>query len=349
MNSSLNKISSTETSSTSSQAIAASGITNTTQVMYSVLCTLAIPGNMVTILVFIRERRLLEKSYNILILTLAIADVMTAILLITNPSFVVGDAFPYPTNPVLGEIFCRVIWSRVFLFQLVFFSIYISLVLTVERWVAIVKPVKYNIFFKGKRLILCIFVCWIWSLFLTGASLADTVYKPNLSSRNICEFEIILQGTSFRMALSTLQFFMKMAFPCLSIIGLYVHMIVSTNNSPIASVESKAKLRGKVTRMIGAMSCIFIICITPNQIVLVLAYAGKAILDTKLHHFTAFFNFIPTCANPFIYGLSNETYRRRYKKILFSLCPKVLRGGADAANLDIVLRERRIQPSTIEQ
>ena len=85
MNSSLNKISTTETSSTSSQAIAASGITNTTQVMYSVLCTLAIPGNMVTILVFIRERRLLEKSYNILILTLAIADVMTAILLITNP------------------------------------------------------------------------------------------------------------------------------------------------------------------------------------------------------------------------------------------------------------------------
>lgn len=325
MNFSLNKISTTETSSTSSQAIAASGTTNTTQVMYSVLCILAIPGNMVTILVFFRERRLLEKSYNILILTLAIADVMTAILLITNPSFVVGDAFPYPTNPVLGEIFCRVIWSRVFLFQLVFFSIYITLVLTVERWVAIVKPVKYNILFKGNRLILCIFVCWIWSLFLTGAGLADTVYKPNLSSRNICEFEIILQGTSFRMALSTFQFFMKMAFPCLSIIGLYVHMIVS------------------------AMSCIFIICITPNQVVLVLAHAGKAILDTKLHHFTAFFNFIITCANPFIYGLSNETYRRRYKKILFSLCPKVLRGGADAANLDIVLRERRVQPCTIEQ
>lgn len=144
---------------------------------------------------------------------------------------------------------------------------------------AIVKPVKYNIFFKGNRLILCIFVCWIWSLFLTGAGLADTVYKPNLSSRNICEFEIILQGTAFRMALSAFQFFMKMAFPCLRIIGLYVHMIVSTNNSPIASAESKAKLRGKVTRMIGAMSCIFIICITPNQIVLVLAYAGKGIIS----------------------------------------------------------------------
>ena len=71
-------------------------------------------------------------------------------------------------------------------------------------------------------------------------------------------------------------------------------------------------------------------------------------LDTKLNHFRAFFNFIPTCANPFIYGLSNETYRRRYKKVLFSLCPKVLQGGADAAKLDISLRERRVQPSTIE-
>ena len=109
------------------------GLTTFTQVSYSVLASIALVGNTLVILVFIQDRKLLRKSYNILILSLAVADVLTAISLITNPAFVLGDAFPYPTNPILGDIFCRVIWSRTFLFQLVVFSGYICLALVTER------------------------------------------------------------------------------------------------------------------------------------------------------------------------------------------------------------------------
>ena len=70
------------------------------------------------ILFFIQDRKLVRKSYNILILSLAVADILTAINLITNPAFVLGDAFPYPSNPILSDNFCRVIWSRMLLFQL---------------------------------------------------------------------------------------------------------------------------------------------------------------------------------------------------------------------------------------
>ena len=81
------------------------GITPFTHITYSVIATIAFLGNMLVISIFWRDRRLLKKSYNMLILSLAIADVLTAITLITNPALVLGDAFPYPTNHILSDIF----------------------------------------------------------------------------------------------------------------------------------------------------------------------------------------------------------------------------------------------------
>ena len=100
--------------------------------MYSVLATIAFIGNMLVILVLARDKRLLKKSYNMLILSLAVADILAAVNLITSQVFVLGHSFPYPTNHALGEAFCRVIRSRTFLFQLVVFSVYICLALVTE-------------------------------------------------------------------------------------------------------------------------------------------------------------------------------------------------------------------------
>ncbi|CAH3192157.1 unnamed protein product [Porites evermanni] len=281
---------------------------------------------MMTILLFFHDKKLLKKSYNAFILCLAIADILTSILVITSPGFGLGDLIARPTNPVLGEIYCRAIWSRVFVFQHVFFSVYITLLLTIERWVAVVKPAKYNVGFKGKRVIGYIFFCWICS-----------------SSNEICKFKFISSGSIFRTSLSVFIIIMKMFFPCLSMIGLYVHMIVKTNNSPVASAESKAKLRGKMTRMIGIMTCILLICYSPNQIFLIFAIAGKAKIDSTLHHFTAILAFTTIFTNPLIYGLSNANYRKRYKKALFSMCPKRLGEGAHVA-----LTGRRVSPPPSE-
>ena len=297
------------------------------QIVICIISIFAFLGNTLTILVFVRDKKLLKKSYNAFILCLAIADVLTVILLITSPRFALGDLIPRPTDPVLGEIYCRTIWSRVFLFQLVFFSIYITLLLTVERWVAIVKPTRYNLIFKGKRLMGYVFFCWLWSFGLTGTSLFDVGFEPSSSPNDIGKFNFISSGSIFRTSLSVFIIIMKLFFPCLSMIGLYVHMIVKTNNSPVASAESKAKLRGKMTRMIGIMTCILLICYSPNQIFFIFATAGKAKIDSTLHHFTAILNFITICVNPFIYGLSNPNYGRRYKRVFISFFPQPRRIG----------------------
>ena len=105
-----------------------------TQTTCFVIATMAFLGNLLVILlILVKKGKFLKKSYNILILSLAMSDILTALMLVTNPALVLGDAFPYPNNHVLGDVFCRIIWSRTFLFQLLVFSAYICVALATER------------------------------------------------------------------------------------------------------------------------------------------------------------------------------------------------------------------------
>ena len=298
------------------------GITTFTRTTYSILATVAIIGNILVILVFVWDKKLLKKSYNMLILSLAISDVLTAFLLITNPAFVLGDAFPYPTNHVLGDIFCRVIWSRTFLFQLVVFSAYICVALAMERWYAIIKPYKYSETFNKKRTLIYIFLVWLWSVILCGTSLFEVAYVSSNSPNRRCKWQPYSSKQPVRGIVGIIQVFLRIVLPSLTMLFLFVHMVYMSSKLTIASVESRAKLRGKMTRMVGAACIMLIVCFAPNQINYAMAMAGKTRLDTNLHHVLSLLAFVNSCLNPLIYGLSNKNYRHGYLKILFLVCPK---------------------------
>lgn len=332
MNSSSN---STASSSLPKGTSAMPGITPFTQITYSVIATVAFLGNTLVICVFGRERTLLKKSYNILILTLAIADVLTATLLVTNPAFVLGDSFPYPTNHVMGEIFCRFFWDRVFLFQLVIFSAYICLALSTERWYAVVKPFNYSNTFNTKRTVIYILAAWVWSLILCGSTFFEVGYVPSNPPSRRCKWLFLWGKQPTRAIVGIIQVSFKMIFPCLTMLALYGHMVYKTTLFAASSAESRAKMRGKITRMVGLACLMLTVCLAPSQTNYALAMAGKAKLDNKLHHRLSLLVFINSCANPFIYVLSNRNYRLVIWK-LFSAC-----SGRDRRN---ILNRGRIHP-----
>ncbi|XP_022783056.1 melatonin receptor type 1A-like [Stylophora pistillata] len=315
---------STSNSSTASSSQPFPGITNFTRITYSILSIVAMIGNTLVIFVFVENKELLRKSYNILILSLAISDVMTALLLISNPAFVLGNAFPYPTNHVIGDIFCRFIWSRVILFQLVVFSAYICMALATERWYAVVRPLRYNQAFSKKRTLVYIFLVWLWSLLLLSTTPFEIAYVPSNPPNRRCKWKFLWSQNTARVVVGIIQILFKMVLPSMSMSCLFIHMVYKASRSKVASAESKAKLRGKITRMVGAACFMLIICFAPSQTNYALAIIGKVRMDTKLHHILSLLVFVSSCVNPFIYGISNKNYRRGYLKILFSVCPKAI-------------------------
>ena len=296
------------------------GITIYTQVAYSLVASVAFIGNMLVISFFWQDPKLLKKSYNILILSLATADVLTAICLVTNPAFVLGDAFPYAENHLLAKISCLVIWSRVFLFQLAIFSVYICLALATERWYAVVKPTKYQSTFNKKNTLLYIASSWVWSLILLTSSFFQVGYVASNPPNRRCMWRVDWAEPSTKKSLAVIQALFRMAFPCFTMLALYAHMLYKTRKPSVASVESRAKMRGKITRMIAATCLMLIIFLAPSQINHALAMTGNSRLDTKFHHVVSLLVFMSSCVNPFIYGLSNKSYQHGFRRFLFPFC-----------------------------
>lgn len=332
-----------------SSSTAPPGITAFTQITYSIIATVAFFGNILVISIFLRDKKLLKKSYNMLILSLAIADVLTAILLITNPAFVLGDAFPYPSNHILGNIFCRVIWSRVFLFQLVIFSAYICLALTIERWYAVIKPFRYGGIFNKKRTLAYIFSAWIWSLILCGSTFFEVLYVPSNALNRRCKWQFFWGKQPLRAIVGIIQVLLKMALPSFSMLALYAHMLYKTSKSTSVSAESKAKMRGKMTRMVGAACLVQILCLAPSQTNYALAMAGKVRMDTKLHHALSLLVFISSCVNPFIYGLSNRNYRVGFQRLLCQKCNRVIQSTRKLMNRKIHSEVDKLEESYLEE
>ena len=316
----------------------ARGISSIQQATYCGISTVAFLGNTLVVLVFVWDKKLLKKSYNILILALAIAGVLTTICLIINMAIVIDEA----TKTIVGEIICRLIWNRFLPYHLVIFSMYISLGLSAERWCAVVKPQKYSEIFRRSNVIGYILVSWALSILVISTALFGTVYNPSIQT---CEFQIPNKGSMARVLVGIFQVSAKMFFPCLSIIGLYIHMVLTIRTSSAASAASKAKLRGQMTRMVGVASFMLIICFAPIEIFLLLAYAGKTELGNTTHKALEILIYVSSCVNPVIYGLSNKNYRQSYKKVMFALCPKVFGGGAREAYKIGFINRGRVEPS----
>ena len=125
-------------------------------------------------------------------------------------------------------------------------------------------------------------------------------------------------------------------------------MVCKTRKSIVASAESRAKMRGKMTRMVGASCIMLIVCFAPSQTNYALAMAGKTRLDTKLHHVLSLLVFVNSCLNPFIYGLSNKNYRNGYLKILFSISSMGRRGGNNLVGDDNIQDNLGREMKTVE-
>ena len=318
------------------------GITIYTQVTYSLIASVAFIGNMLVISFFWQDPKLLKKSYNILILSLAIADVLTAICLVTNPAFVLGDAFPYVENHFLGKISCLVIWSRVFLFQLAIFSAYLCLALATERWYAVVKPMKYQSTFNKKTTLLYIASSWAWSLILVSSTFFQVGYVASNPRNRRCKWLANWADPLTRKSVAVIQVLLKIGFPCFTMLALYAHMLYKTRKPGVASAERRAKMRGKITRMIAATCTMLIIFLAPSQINYALATTGNSRLDTKVHHVLSLLVFINSCVNPFIYGLSNKSYQHGFRRFLCPFCHNTV-GNTN----QLVLNRRRIPADRI--
>ena len=111
----------------------------------ALIAIVALVSNMFTVLLFIKKSKWLKKAHGFLIFELSIQDILTAICLLSLPSFILDhDAYPLSSSSKARDSFCSLVWSRYFPFSLGVTTVYTCLMLRIERWFAVVKPLYYG-------------------------------------------------------------------------------------------------------------------------------------------------------------------------------------------------------------
>ena len=229
-----------------------------------------------------------------------------------TPNFLIALSSYQAPSGTLGVFFCKVIGSQYFVFLLGKVSCLKVMCLAVERWYSVVKPVKYQLKFKRRRVYIYLTIVWICCLVLNSSMLFDmTLDEDNLRciwiSLNTPKELIIITYT-------IVTFFIPTAVTWIT----YLHISITLRTSPANYNKRFSLARLRLLRMCVVVALLLSVCWFPNQLYYALSAYGIVKLESPFHHFTIVLAMFNSCTNPAIYCYSNKEYRKGFLAIL---CP----------------------------
>ena len=308
-------------------------MSHVTNALLAIIAVVALIGNAMTVVLFIKKYKWLKKACNCLVLALSIQDILVAICLLVIPSFVLDeDIYPLPSKATERVIFCSLVWSHYFPFALGVTSVYTCLMLTIDRWMAVVKPLYYKRYmYSAKVISAMVIIPWIAGFCFELSSpfnAAPTKWKGSFS----CTWKKVESSTR-RVLSATIPLLGMLIIPTILMIAAYIQIVLHLKraktrvnvfdyaNQPWRNI-SQYKVLKRVTVMAFAASTIVVVCWLPDQVYYSLSQVELTELGTSAHSMVKVLAFANSCLNPFIYSFSNKSYRKGFKEILFFACLK---------------------------
>ncbi len=126
-----------------------------TDIFYYVVGAIGVVDNGLVIFIMIANKSMRQRINNVLITNLSILDWLTCFFFLVNPP--TGD-LTVPYTGLAAEIYCR-LWHTNWLWWWPMVSSIFGLsAITIERYFAIIYPLKYKVLFTYK---ICFIICFI--------------------------------------------------------------------------------------------------------------------------------------------------------------------------------------------
>lgn len=298
------------------------------QVAYWIIAVAAFTGNAILCLFLYSQGKVLfKKPYIVIIFALGLTDVMTAIFLFLCPGYTFAITIPEPKGTSALWLYCQVLYGRMALFMIGLASMNICVILTFERWFAVVKSSQYMHKIDTKRAVLCSVACYILAIVtIIGSSPAVRIHPENPAGKR-CSY-----GKDANLKVTgVVGFLMKSIIPLSIIGGLYLRIIYKMKTGSEVGRQHGDALRKKITKVAAIAILTLMLCWTPNQVTYLLFILGHATQGTTWMDVSVLLVFFNSCVNPVLYGLTMRKYRKGYWSVLTSCCPcirKILVGAA---------------------
>ncbi|EFB17154.1 hypothetical protein PANDA_008951, partial [Ailuropoda melanoleuca] len=287
-------------------------------VLYLLVCAVGLGGNALVIYVVLRHAKM-KTVTNIYILNLAVADVL---LMLGLPFLATQNAVSYwPFGPVL----CRLVMTLDGINQ--FTSIFCLTVMSVDRYLAVVHPIRSTRWRRPRVAKLASAAVWAFSLLM---SLPLVVFADIQEGWNTCNLSwpepVGLWGAVFIIYTSVLGFFGPLLVICLC----YLLIVVKVKASGVRVGASRRRSERKVTRMVVVVVVVFVGCWLPFFIVNIVNLAfvlPEEPASAGAYFFVVILSYANSCANPVLYGFLSDNFRQSFRKVL---CLRKGHGAEDA-------------------
>ncbi|XP_062999503.1 somatostatin receptor type 5 [Elgaria multicarinata webbii] len=276
-------------------------------IIYLLVCAIGLSGNTLVIYVVLRYAKM-KTVTNIYILNLAIADVL----------FMLGLPFLATQNAIsfwpFGTFMCRLVAAFDGVNQ--FTSIFCLTVMSLDRYLAVVHPIKSTKWRRPRVAKLISMAVWTLSFLVVLPIIIFTDVQEGFHTCNMnWPDPIDLWSAVFIIYTSVLGFFGPLLVICLC----YLLIIIKVKSSGIR-VGSTRRRRSerKVTRMVVIIVVVFVFCWLPfyfvNIVNLVFILPEK--MAVGVFSFVVVLSYANSCANPILYGFLSDNFKQSFQKVL---------------------------------
>lgn len=278
-------------------------------VIFAIICFLGIMGNCIVIYTITKKTKCRAKQTvpDIFILNLSIVDLL----------FLLG--MPFLIHQLLGNgswhfgaAMCRFITALDSNSQIV--STYILTVMTLDRYLATVHPIRFNYIRTPCVAAWVIGLVWGMSLLTVLPVWMYAGLMPLPDGLVACAL-LLPDPVTDTCWFTLYQFFLAFAIPlaiiCLVFFKILQHM--STSVAPLPPRSLRVRTR-KVTRMAVAICLAFFICWAPHYI-LQLVHLGvqkPSLAFSYAYNIAISMGYANSCINPFLYIILSENFKRQF-------------------------------------
>ena len=255
------------------------------------------------IIVAVRNRRALQKNSNILLSSMAVADLLVGA--VSMPLTIASDILLLREK--LSLKICKIAGAnQIVLYSAVSSSFYHLTFIAWERYVAMVKWTNYKNMITKTRLKICAVVAWVL------ASIAAIVL-PILSVAEVDQK--VIAGLSIFCASKTLLFVAIIGY-CYITLYLYVRKRKNNEINEV-SARANAKLEKSIAKATGAVTVALLVSYVPSIIVLFLGDAVPFLRTSSYFRWSELLIQMNSFFNPIVYCFAmNRTFRNEVLEMI---------------------------------
>ncbi|XP_070579354.1 tachykinin-like peptides receptor 99D [Ptychodera flava] len=296
---------------------------NITELVLGIVGTL---GNALVILVVLNARRM-KTLTNYLILNLAVADLLTSVLLIFNRYLIHVTSLPVPPG-IAGQFYCRLYYSAQFFWATIKASTFNLMLVTFERYFALVHSLTYSDCFTKCKVSIMVAISWISACIL---ELTFAVFhRYHEGHCQLFVWPSAFLGMIFGIANFIITYFIPVVFMTWAYYRIISSLKTRARNLHASrrnsSEQARAQARRRVIKMLFLVMIAYVICWTPNKMLFLGHNLGAAIeYNSDYYNVLVLLAFANSILNPFIYVFKYRQFRQSFLAMFYtnsSCCKK---------------------------